>query len=402
MSEANPMAEPCPVEPSPMTERNLAMERVLFVDDEPHVLEAIQRGLRKHLEMQTATSGAEGLRLLREAGSFALIVSDMRMPSMSGAQFLAKARELSPDTVRMILSGQSDFQATLAAVNDGHIYRFLCKPCPPDKLLAAVQDGLTQHRLITAEKVLLEQTLSGSIKMLIEILGMVSPSASSRASRLQRYVLELAAALALPIPWQWGIAAYISQIGCVTLPKEILAKVEAGQALDDEEQRLHQSHPEIAGKLLAAIPRLEDVAAIVSAQFGATPFAEGPQDISQWGVRRTGELLLRTSLEFDRLIARGASGDAAVAALRALKLGLPEPVLKALQSLKVVSREFTSRQVRVKDLAPGMILDEDLVSLKGIRLVPSGQEVTRTLIVKLASIADGVGVAEPFRVRMFS
>ena len=395
------MSEAAAIKKAPATEQAPAVnERVLFVDDEPNVLEAIKRSLHKRVAMDTATSGAEGLRLLAEAGPFALVVSDMRMPSMNGAQFLAKVREQSPDTVRMILSGQSDFQSTVEAVNDGHIYRFLCKPCPADKLLPAVEDGLRQHRLITAEKVLLEQTLSGSIKMLIEILGLVSPSASSRASRLQRYVLELAASLALPPRWQWGMGAYLSQIGCVTLPKEILAKVDAAQSLNDDETRLYESHPDIAQRLLATIPRLEDIAAIVRVQFGATDFAGKPADISQWDVRSVGELLLRTAVEFDRLVAPGTSREAAAEALRASKLGLPPPVIKALLTLKVAGREFTHRQVRLKDLAPGMILDEDLVSLKGIRLIPSGQEVTRTLIVRLSSIADGVGVAEPFRVRV--
>jgi response regulator RpfG family c-di-GMP phosphodiesterase len=81
-----------------------------------------------------------------------LVVSDMRMPSMNGAQFLAKVREQKPDTVRMILSGQADLQATIAAVNEGHIYRFLSKPSAPEQLLAAIEDGFKQHRLLTAEK----------------------------------------------------------------------------------------------------------------------------------------------------------------------------------------------------------------------------------------------------------
>ncbi len=211
------------------------------------------------------------------SGPFALVVSDMRMPNMNGAQFLTKVREHQPDTVRMILSGHADLEATIAAVNDGHIYRFLSKPCPTEKLRAAVEDGLKQHRLISAEKVLLEQTLSGAVKMLIEILGMVSPAASSKASRLQRYVLELAAALSLPEQWQWGLAAHVSQIGCVTLPQETVSKAEASQALSDEEKRLFESHPEVAGKLLATIPRLDDVAAIVASQLGQPNCAGNPR-----------------------------------------------------------------------------------------------------------------------------
>jgi response regulator RpfG family c-di-GMP phosphodiesterase len=376
------------------------IERVLFVDDEPQVLEGIQRSLRKNLDLQTAPSGAEGLRVITEKGPFALVVSDMRMPLMNGAQFLAKVHEQSPDTVRMILSGQADLQATIAAINEGHIYRFLSKPCAADQLLQAIEDGLKQHRLITAEKVLLEQTLSGCVTMLVEILGIVSPAAWSRASRLQRYTVGLAKALALPDRWEWGLAALVSQIGCVMLPKEILSKVEAGQTLTDEERRLHESHPEVAGKLLAAIPRLEDVAEIVTAQFGSMSFAEKPEDLRQWDVRSIGRLLLRTAIEFDRLLARGIAGGVAADTLRASKLGFPKSILEALRCVAPTSQQRVIRQIRLKELSPGMILDEDLASPKGIRLVPAGHEVTRSLILRLDSIAAGVGVAEPFRVQV--
>jgi hypothetical protein len=248
--------------------------------------------------------------------------------------------------------------------------------------------------------VLLEQTLSGAVRMLIEILGMVSPAASSRALRLQQYTVKLSTALQLAEQWEWGLAAFVSQIGCVALPKDILSKVEAGQALTDEERHLYESHPEVAGKLLAAIPRLENVAAIVTAQFGTLSFAGKPADIRQWDVRGIGQLLLRTAIEFDRLMARGSTREAAAESLRSSKLGLPGSILQALLSLSVANQERVVRQIRLKDLSPGMILDEDLVSPKGIRLVPAGQEVTRTLMVRLTSIAGGVGVAEPFRVQV--
>jgi response regulator RpfG family c-di-GMP phosphodiesterase len=307
--------------------------RVLFVDDEPQVLEGIQRSLRKHVDLHTAPSGAEGLRVLSEAGPFAVVVSDMRMPLMNGAQFLAKVRAQSPDTVRMILSGQADLQATIAAVNEGHIYRFLSKPCPADQLLASIEDGLKQHRLLSAEKVLLEQTFSGCVTLLIEILGMVSPGASSRAARLRKYTVGLAKALELVDRWEWGLSAFLSQIGCVALPKELLSKVEAGQTLTDDEKRLYESHPEVAGRLLAAIPRMEDVAHIVTAQSGSMSFAGQSDDIRQWNVRSAGRLLLRTAIEFDRLIATGASSEAAAVTLSASTLGLPASVVTALRSI---------------------------------------------------------------------
>jgi response regulator RpfG family c-di-GMP phosphodiesterase len=375
-------------------------QRVLFVDDEPNVLEGIQRTLRKQVELQTASSGAEALRLIAEAGPFALVISDMRMPAMNGAQFLARVREQVPDTVRMILSGQADLEATIAAVNEGHIYRFLTKPCATDRLLDAVEDGLNQHRLLTAEKTLLEQTLSGAVKMLIEILGMVSPAASNRAARLRGYTIELSAALGLTPHWEWSLAAFVSQIGCVALPKEMLFKVEACQALKEEERRLYESHPEVASKLLAAIPRLEDVAAIVTAQFGSLSSHELGDDIRQWDIRSAGRVLLRAAIEYDRLMSRGASRESAIKSLRQSTLVFPSTLLTALARLSTTAKGTLVRQIRLADLTVGMILDEDLVSPKGIRLVPSGAEVTTTLMIRLTSIAGGVGVAEPFRVRV--
>jgi response regulator RpfG family c-di-GMP phosphodiesterase len=376
-------------------------EAVLFVDDERSILEAIQRMLHTRMKVHTASNAAEGLQLVRESGPFALVVSDMRMPGMNGAQFLGQVRQLAPDTVRMILSGQADLESTIASVNESHIYRFLCKPCRADQLIAAIEDGLRQYRLITAEKVLLEQTLSGAVKMLIEILGMLSPTASNRAARLQKYVIDLAATLQLPDHWQWSLGACVSQIGCAMVPKEILAKVESAQALSDEERRLYESHPTIAGKLLATIPRLDDVAAIVTAQFGALSFEGKPGDFSQWDIRSAGQLLLRASVEFDRLLMLGGSSRAAVDALQSTMPELPSSVICALRALKVSERGGTVvREVCLHELAPGMTLDQDLVTLKGIRLVSSGQEITRTLMIKLASIAEGVGVAEPFRVRV--
>jgi hypothetical protein len=186
----------------------------------------------------------------------------------------------------------------------------------------------------------------------------------------------------------------------VTLPKEILTKIDQHQPLNQEESRLFASHPEIAGRLLASIPRLEDVAAIVPAQCGTVNFAAQSSDVATWDLRSIGRLLLRAAIEFDGSISGGMTREAAVAALRTSKLGLPQTALDGLLLLNVASKQFTVRQLRLKDLHHGMVLDEDLVSMKGIRLVSAGHEVTRSLLIKLASFAEGIGVAEPFRVRV--
>jgi DNA-binding NtrC family response regulator len=109
--------------------------RVLCVDDEPNVLEGLRLHLERPYRLSTATGDAEGLAILERDGPCAIVISDMRMPKMDGAAFLGQVRQRFPDTVRMLLTGHADIDAAIAAVNEGQIFRFLSKPCPPAQLL---------------------------------------------------------------------------------------------------------------------------------------------------------------------------------------------------------------------------------------------------------------------------
>jgi response regulator RpfG family c-di-GMP phosphodiesterase len=373
---------------------------VLFVDDEPHLLDGIARSLRAHFDIRTASSAAMGLQIVKGSGPFAVVVSDMRMPEMNGAQFLSQVREYAPDTVRIILSGQADLQQTIAAVNEGNIFRFLSKPCDTHTLLAAVGMGVEQHRLITAEKVLLEQTLTGAVNVLVEILGVVTPSAYSHARRLRQYVVALAAALDLGENWQWPLAASLSQIGCMSLPKDTVGRSDAGQALTQDERRLFESHPRMAAKMLEAIPRLETVTAIVASQNTPLTDEEILRKPKELEAKSAGCMLLYAAVQFDRQVMAGCTASGAVEALRVAKVKLPLAALEALRSLEIAGREHALRSARLIDLAVGMLLDEPLMTRKGVCLVPAGQEVTAALLARLRGIDTDIQVQEPIRVQI--
>ena len=241
-------------------------DRILCVDDDANILEGYKRGLRKEFELDTAVGPEQGLRMVTEQGPFAVVVSDLQMPGMNGVEFLAQVRAHEPDTVRMLLTGNAELQAAIDAINQGQIFRFLTKPCTSELLGTSLKAALAQHRLIIAERELLEQTLSGSIRVLCEVLALVNPEAFGRSSRITRYVEAIAAHLHVSELWSIKTAAMLSQIGCVILPESVLKKVYRGEVLTGEESHLFNQHPFVAYDLLAKIPRMKRVAEIIKFQ----------------------------------------------------------------------------------------------------------------------------------------
>jgi DNA-binding NtrC family response regulator len=138
--------------------------RVLVVDDDRLLLDGLRRQLHGTFDLATALGGHEGLDVLRAAGQgdgFAVVLSDYQMPRMDGALFLAAVRDVAPEATRMLLTGKADLNGVASVVNQGGVFRFLMKPVSRDVLTEAIRAGVEQHRLVTAEKELLEQTRLG-------------------------------------------------------------------------------------------------------------------------------------------------------------------------------------------------------------------------------------------------
>src|SRR5271168_2714080 len=126
------------------------LEKILMVDDESNVLDGYQRIFHNEFQIDIAAGGGAALAALEATGPYAVVVSDMRMPEMDGAQLLARIKVLAPDTVRIMLTGNAEIQDAVSAVNEGNIFRFLTKPCNKATLGKALTAGLMQYRLLTA------------------------------------------------------------------------------------------------------------------------------------------------------------------------------------------------------------------------------------------------------------
>ena len=365
--------------------------RVLCVDDEPNVLEGLERTLFEHFEVSTASSGARGLEAIASDGPFAVVVSDMRMPEMNGAAFLARVRQAAPDTVRVLLTGQADVNSAIAAVNEGNIFRFLCKPCPHDVLIRTLEGAVEQYRLITAERDLFENTLKGAVKVLTEVLSLAAPMAFSRADQLKALVTHMAERLGIKSLWRYEVAAMLSQIGCITLLPHTLAKVYAGQPVSPEEQEMLDGHPEVGHRLLAHIPRLDQVAMMIRGQ-------NDPSAISD-REGRLGAEMLHLALAVDHLVAAGSRVQDAVEELERHG-GYEKRLLDALRDFRGAKRAEVVRSVHLRELRSFMILDEDARAKNGNVVMRKGQELNPALVERLQNWQRGIGMVEPIRVRM--
>lgn len=368
---------------------------IVCVDDEARVLEGLALHLRKDFQVHTAPSGDEGLQKLKELGGAAVVVSDMRMPGMDGATFLKRVMRAWPDATRILLTGEPGRDAAVLAVNEGQIFRFLTKPCPPDQLRSAIDAGVIQFRLLNAERLLMQETLIGCIQALVDVLAITNPVAFGRASRIKRLAIQFGETLNCTGFWQLEAAAMLSQIGYLSLPVETVEKLYYGEPLTPEEKVLAAGVPEVANKLLGHIPRLEPVLQILM----ALSYSDEQLKKLGEGTIGTGARVLQLTLDYDALIVQGHSNDVAVQTLRvrrAARFGL-EFIEKFAHFVGASASASEVRELPLRLVKPGMTILDDVRTHMGTLLVPRGFEISETFLERLRNFGDSIA-AEKVRV----
>ncbi|MEL6985156.1 MAG: response regulator, partial [Actinomycetota bacterium] len=348
-----------------------AKPRLLCVDDEPELLDNIRLVLRKRFDVSTAQSGPEALAMFEDEDTlpFDAVVSDMRMPEMSGAVFLTTLRERHPEVPRLLLTGQSDLDSAIAAINDAKIFRFLTKPCAPGDLIDSIDEAVRQARLEHIERELLDRTLSGMVDMLTDVVGLVSPEASGRASTIRNFVSQLSAELGRPIEWELDLAAMLSQLGFVAMPL---------QEAEEESPEQVERRVELAAELLIRIPRLEGVAALIRGQLAPDP-VRVDEDSELWTDRELNAESIRLAAGYERLVADGCSLEEACQQLLAVEVPPPAFLAEAIGRLANAEKDLVDLELGVRKLQPGMILAADLHLSTGPMLAPAGVELTTAL-----------------------
>jgi response regulator RpfG family c-di-GMP phosphodiesterase len=380
------------------------MKKIILVDDEKNILEAYKRNLAGEFNIITADSGDGAIEIIRKEPRIPVIITDYKMPGMNGVELLKKIKEIAPDTVQIMLTGQAEINAVINLINKGKIFRFLTKPCSPEDLISNINDALRQHELITAERELLGKTLGGSIKILIDLLALAKPQAFNKAKKIRDLSRKIYQHLNTDSSWQMEIAATLSQIGTVTIPDEILKRSYRGVTLSDDEMIMYNNHPLIGADMIKSIPRLEKISEMIRYQlknFDGTGFP--PDNLSGEDIP-IGARILRIALDFDNSVNSGKTRDQAFEDLKR------RPSFYDITLLKNVSRILLDipenkenpmvLELTVDEIQEGMILAEDVKASDGTVIAGIDQQLSAPLISTFKNYAKNGQIKEKIQVML--
>ncbi|MBT8100054.1 MAG: two-component system response regulator, partial [Gammaproteobacteria bacterium] len=276
---------------------------------------------------------------------------------------------------------------------------FMNKPCGPDELTTALNSGIRQHELITAEKELLEKTLRGSIDALSNVLALSNPEVFGSTSRSKHRMQQLADCLELSDTWFYESAAMLCKVGCIAVSEELVRRKVGGHKLSDDEYEEFAEHATIGARLVKNIPRMEQVAKAIQYQEKHFDGSGFPKD----GVR--GEdiplaaRMLKIVLDYDAAEASGATQDGAFERLKVQADRYDPAILDAFERSMKIDLDLVTSTIPLMKLDDTMTIAEDVKTADGILLIAKGQETTLSVRRHLQNYRDKGLIGSEFVVR---
>ncbi len=388
---------------------------VLVVDDEEQNRELLRDLVEEQGHQVTeAENGEQALERVKKATPDVILL-DVMMPGMDGFE-VCRRLKANPETAPipiLLVTSLTERSERLTGIEAG-ANDFISKPIDTQDVLLRVRNAVyTRHlyntvqenyekvqKLEKEERELLEKTLSGSVKVLTEVLSISNPTAFRRSARIQSYVKHMAKALNLKGIWEFELAAQLSHIGCFTMERSLLEKVYNGTRLTKDEFKTYSDYPKISASLIEKIPRLESVAEIIARQ--NEEFTKNTRDdnFNDEDRKAVGGYLIKIALEFDRFITRGATVRAVLTRLESW-MDYPSPsLLRSIKDIKIIEDKAKEISVRVPDLNRNMVFLQDVFATDGMLLVSKGESATYPVMARLRNYAKGIGVVQPFMVAL--
>ncbi len=361
---------------------------ILLVDDEQAVLDGISRRLGADYQLTLANAPLAGLDKLSAGEKFAVILTDMQMPGMDGLSFIRRARELSPTSVFLMLTGNQDLPTATRALNEGQVFRYFTKPCASADLRAGLDAALRQYELLQAERELLQRTFVGSVNILCDIMGFAQPLLTIVNERMQRLIRSACESMGWQAHWEYMVAAKLALVGFVVIKPEAFANFLSSTAVTPEDKSLYLSALDTSARLLAKIPRLERIAALVH-QMRVTDGAlitsggfDGACDIENGGTMLG---LALAHVIGTRKYGIDIASNLAVEQLYSSPDGKLVQVFRDVDKNSRVARN-QAKKLPLAELTSGMVLAEDVNVKGGYMTLRAGDVLTDVAVANLPSM----------------
>ncbi len=338
--------------------------------------------LKDEYVVKAVRNGKEALQIAAEKPPD-LMLLDILMPEMDGFTVCEKLKENAATSKFPVLfiSALSDHLDIVKAFEVGGV-DYIIKPFQECEVRARVKAHLDLYLAKKELQTLLSKTLTGSIKMLIDLLTVTQPAVMAQTKRFSRYASKIAKKMELSTQEAWMIelAVLLSSVGYLGIPQDILKKSHSKQTLSNIESKKLREYAAIGADMISKIPRLERISMMIRNQI--TPLDELVADEND--IVYLGSVILNMLLTFDKLVDSGTEPLKAVNILR--EVAYPPRLLDIFKSIIYTDSLCKLQRIPFELLEPGMILDEDIIGWDGNLLISKGSELSDNLIRLLQNL----------------
>lgn len=371
--------------------------KILMIDDDRDILASYQVNLRKDFIVRIASNANQVMEILKAEDDIGVIVTDYKMPDVNGINLLKMIRQIYPDPIRIMITGFADMQIAVNAVNEGSIFRFLTKPMPTPELKQIIQDALIQYNLKKNEKELLNNTLKGTLKLLIDLISISIPQSLNIGSQARAVARKIGVKTGDVELWELEVASLLSNIGLLLLPNEIIQKKAEGKDLSLSESAVFNNHPELGANLLKHIPKFEKISdAILHMNdiFGS----KNDRNVANESIPLYSRIL-KVSNDYIQFIQSNKTPLEAYEKMLELFYQYDPKLLELLLTEVVGSdNKRKIKQIQLMELKGGMVVAKDIVDDRDTVLFKKDKEITEPIIIRLQQISNVRNIVEPLLV----
>jgi len=387
--------------------------KVLLIEDD-NQLRKLEIMLLKNLghEVVPCQTAEEGLDKF-QSEAFSFIMLDMVLPGMSGLEFSRKIRDLPQGDEPYILAITSWDEEQLPSILQAGANDYIQKPIDvnlfnirihiAEQSISNIRERVRMRRqmrdMVTSD--IMQSTLQGFIRVITNVLSLMAPAVFGRSVRVARIARELAEQVNLQDSWELAAAAMLSQLGCVSIPQEIMTKALDESTLNVDEQTMFLSHAEHGANLLEGVPRMEKIARIIAYQEKLFDGGGYPKDDVKGDDIPVESRILKIALDLDRLYSRDVPRSDAFLELSS-RTGWYDPALLKIFSETPQKEKGDIKRVWINQLEDGMIFMENVLSKTDALLVMKGHAVTPSVREQLNNFSKNFHIQQPIEVEVAS